>query len=88
MITTAIINLGYLVLNFIIGLFTVEQIFPESAHEAVAGLGGYLGIWSPILPISTLAYLVGIVTIVEISIWSFKTIKWIASHIPFVGGRG
>jgi len=54
----------------------------------MAGLGGYLTMWSPILPISTLIACLTLVFGVEIGIFSFKGIKWIISHIPFIGGKG
>ena len=41
-----------------------------------------------LLPYGTLTIVMGIVIVVEIIIWGWKTIKWIISHIPYIGGHG
>jgi len=88
MIITAIIYLAYFLLSGIIGLFPASTGFPTEAHQAMAGLGAYLGIWSPILPIATLVTVVTLVFSVEIAIFTFKGVKWVISHIPQIGGKG
>jgi len=88
MIPNAIIQIAYSVLSWLIGILPTSTGFPQQAHDAMAGLGGYLTMWSPILPIATLLTCLGIVFGVEIGIFSFKGIKWIISHIPFIGGKG
>jgi len=88
MIVNKIIFIAYTVLSWIIGLFPDSVGFPEEAHTAMTSLGGYLGIWSPILPIDTLLTVVTLTLSVEIGIFGFKTLKWIISHLPWVGGRG
>lgn len=88
MIITGIILIAYSLLSWLIGVFPDSTGFPQDAHTAMSSLGGYMGIWSPILPIATLLVLVGLVFSVEIAIFGFKGVKWIISHIPWIGGKG
>jgi len=88
MIVNGIIFIGYSILDWILSIFPSSAGFPAEAHQAMAGLGGYLGIWSPILPITTLITVVTLVFGVELGIFIFKSVKWIVSHIPQVGGKG
>jgi len=88
MIITGIILIAYQILDWLIFIFPSSSGFPTEAHTAMTTLGGYLGIWSPILPITTLTTVVSFVLAVEIGIFTFKGIKWIISHIPFAGGKG
>jgi len=88
MIISAIISVGYYLLSGIIGILPSSTGFPSEAHAAMSGLGGYLGIWSPILPLATLGTLLTLVFSVEIAIFGFKSVKWIVSHIPWIGGKG
>lgn len=88
MITNAFLTISYSILHWLINILPTSTGFPQEAHTAMESLGGYLGIWSPVLPISTLATVVSFVLAVEVGIFSFKSVKWIISHIPIVGGRG
>jgi len=88
MIVSAFISLAFLILDGIVSLLPNSTGFPQGAHDAVSGLGGYFGMFAPILPMSTLATCVGLIFSVEIAIFGFKSIKWIVSHIPWVGGHG
>jgi len=88
MIFTGILSHGYTLISWVLGLFPSSTGFPFEVHEAMASLGGYVGIWSPILPMKILAFWIGIVLAVEISIFGFRTVKWLISHIPQIGGRG
>lgn len=87
MITTAIINLGYSIINGIIGFFPTGPGFNVEVHDAVTSLGGYLQILDPLIPIATLLTVVSLVFTVEIALFGFRTLKWVISHIPFVGGK-
>jgi len=88
MITTGIINLAYSILNWLINLLPASSGFPTEAHTAMTTLGGYLGIASPLVPIATLLSVLTLIFSIEIGIFGFKTIKWIMSHIPWIGGKG
>ena len=78
----------YNFLHYIITLFPSGTGFPSEVHTAVSTLGGYLHILDPLVPITTLLSCVSLIFGVEIAILGFKTVKWLISHIPFVGGRG
>jgi len=88
MITTLIINLAYSLLSGIIALFPIGEGFPSDAMSAMTTLGGYLRTFDPIFPTQTLITTLTILFLVELAIFAFKTIKWIISHIPWIGGRG
>jgi len=88
MITTAFIDLAYAVLSGLISILPAGGVLPTAVHTATTTLGGYLGALDPILPISTLATTVGIAFAVELGIYGFRTLKWVLSHIPFIGGKG
>jgi len=78
----------YNFLQFLIDLFPVGTGFPSSFHTAVQSLGGYLHILDPLVPISILLTCLTLIFTVEIAIFGFKTLKWVLSHIPFLGGKG
>lgn len=88
MILNALIALALVILNWILILFPASSGFPTEVHTAFSTIGGYFGMFDGILPLSTLGTTVGIVFTVEIAIFGFKTFKWIASHIPWIGGKG
>lgn len=88
MITDAIINLGFTILNWFITLFPVSTGFSTDIHTAFSTFGGYVGMFTGILPYSIIAAAIGIIFAVEIAIFLFKTTKWVISHLPAIGGRG
>jgi hypothetical protein len=88
MIFGAFLNASYYVINFIVSLFPASDGIPQTAHNAVASLGGYLGIFDPLVNFSVMATVVGIIISVELAIFGWKTAKSILSHIPWVGGKG
>lgn len=88
MIITSIILIAYNLLHWLIGILPNSSGFSQQAHEAMVYLGSKFGIFSPILPMSTIATLVTLVFSVEVAIFSFKGVKWVISHIPQIGGRG
>jgi len=88
MITDAIISLGFYILSWILAIFPSSTGLPTEVHTAAVGLGGYFGMFSGVLPMTTLQSTIAIVFAVEIAIFGFKTFKWIASHIPWIGGKG
>jgi len=78
----------YNFLHFLIGLFPVGTGFPTEVHSATTTLGGYVGLIDVFIPVSVMLWCLTFVFGVEIAIFGFKTIKWIISHIPFIGGKG
>jgi len=88
MIFDVILKLGVLILQWVVEKLPTSVGFGTDFHTAMSTLGGYVEIWKPILPMTTLASVILIVMGVELAIFGFKTVKWIISHIPYVGGKG
>lgn len=88
MIGDIFVNIAYWLASTIIGFFPTSTGFPPEVHTAAVALGGYLGMLSPLVPIGTLATCVGIAFTVEIAVFGFRTLKWVVSHVPFIGGKG
>lgn len=88
MIADALIGLPYVILSWFISLLPTSQGFPQELWDAVEGIGGYVSMFSVIMPLEALAATLTIVLAVELGIFGFKTFKWITSHIPFLGGKG
>jgi len=88
MITAWFLELPYYFLAFVIGLLPASEGLPASVVQAATLIGSQIGIFEPIMPLATLGTVLGILFSAEIGVWSWKSFKWIASHIPFVGGRG
>jgi len=88
MITDAIINLAAGLISGIVSVLPDSSGFTDSVLSAAHSLGGYFGIFAPIIPLGTLATAVTLVFSVEIAIFGWKTVKSIVSHIPQFGGSG
>lgn len=88
MIFDALLYLGLLMLDWIVSLFPISTGFGAEFHSAMSLIGGYMDIFTPLIPVSTLISLIGIIMGVELGIFGFKTAKWIVSHIPYIGGKG
>jgi len=88
MLITPLVNFAFYLVAHFIAFFPVGSGFPSDVHTSVVWLGGFFGLINDIVPISTLVTAVGIVFAVEIAIYGFKTLKWIISHIPLIGGKG
>ena len=87
MITDAIINLAYSVISGLINVFPAGSGFPAEVHPASTAIGQYFTLLSPIIPVSTVATVTGFIFTIEIAIFSFKTLRWLMTYIPFVGGK-
>jgi len=88
MIITAFLNILDGFLNLLVFVFPAGSGFPQAVHDAASQVGGYVGILDPIFPIDTLYTILGLVIIIEVAILGFKSLKWLLSFIPFIGGRG
>lgn len=88
MITNEILDLGHYLLGFIIGIIPSSAGFPDTAYTAFNTVGSYFDIWSPVVPIDTVFTCVSIVLSVELGVFGFKILRWIISHIPWIGGKG
>lgn len=88
MILELLSNIGYAIVSSIIGIFPVSTGLPAEVLTSAATIGGYVQVWDVLFPVATFATVITLVFSVEISIFGFKTVKWILSHLPFIGGRG
>lgn len=88
MIVGAFITFITYILSGIVSLLPVSAGFPSDVSSSVVTMAGYVAILNVLLPIPTLATVVGIVIAAELAIFTFKTFKWLISHLPFVGGKG
>lgn len=79
MIGDLIISAGLWVLVTIIGWFPISTGFPSEVLEAATALGGYLDLFSPIVPTDTLLLVIPLAFSAEIAIFGFKTLKWFIS---------
>lgn len=87
MIGDLVLNVVFWFLNFLLSVFPASSGFPPEVLNSATTIGGYLHLVSPILPVSTLLTVVGIVFSVEIAIFGFKTVRWLVGHIPVIGGN-
>lgn len=88
MITTGLINISYYVLNWLISLFPVGSNLPTNVHTGASYLGGFFTLINPLVPTTTLAIIIGLIFTVEIAFFGWRTLKWVLSFIPLIGGRG
>jgi len=88
MIGDLFFNVVYWFASEIIGLFPVSTGLPAAAHTAASQIGGYFGMFSHLIPIGTLLTVLTLVFTVEIGVFGFRTLKWVISHLPFIGGKG
>lgn len=88
MITNILIKLAYILLSTILSLLPTSSGFSSDVLSSATHFGNYFGMFSPIIPLSTLAVAVSVAFSVEIAIFVWKTLKSIVSHIPQFGGSG
>jgi hypothetical protein len=88
MIPDIFLSVVFWLVSGIIGWFPASQGFDPSVYQAAATIGGYTGILSPLVNFTVLASCVAIAFSVEIGVYGFRTLKWVMSHIPFIGGNG
>jgi hypothetical protein len=87
MITTAILNLAYLIVSGIVALFPTSTGFPDAVASAISSVTGYMYVFSPIIPFSTLLTVLQFVVAFEIIVFGFRSAKWIIGHLPWIGGK-
>jgi len=85
---TLLLNAVYSFLQFLIGIIPTGGVFPSEVHSAFSTLGSYVGIMDVFIPLSVLLYCLTAIFTVELAVFTFKTIKWLISHIPLIGGKG
>lgn len=88
MITTAIINLAYTIISGIINRLPSSSGFPPEVIESATYIGGQAAMLNMLIPLDTMATVIGIVYGVEIAIFGFKTVRAVFAYVPFIGGKG
>ena len=88
MITTALLNLAYFLVAGAIAIFPSGSGLPVEVHDAASYLGQYLMLIDGLIPVATLVVVITVTFSAEIAIFGFRTLKWIFSYLPFIGGRG
>lgn len=88
MISNAFIAIALYIVNLVLSIFPSSAGFPASFDTAITQVSGYIGIFSPIFPINTMATILGLVIAFEIAVFTFNGLKWIFSYVPLIGGRG
>ena len=88
MIFTSFVYLASYIIGILVVALPDGTGFPSEITSAFATMGGYIQILDTLLPIGTLASVLAVLIGVELAIFGFKSIRWLVSYIPFVGGRG
>lgn len=88
MIFSTFIYLAAYFLKLVIFFLPTSTGFTSDVTGAFTAMAAYVKLLNTLLPISTMASVLLILTGVELAIFGFKTFKWLISHIPFIGGRG
>jgi hypothetical protein len=88
MIITLLLTFAVFIIETLLLIFPSSTGFPTEVTTAVTTFGSYITIIDAIVPMDTLGYIVGLIIAMELLIFSFKGLRWLISHIPFIGGRG
>lgn len=74
--------------NGLVNMFPLSEGLPPDVMASANYIGGYLVMFEPVIPVGTLSATVALVLTVELAIYGFRTLKWVVSHLPLIGGRG
>lgn len=85
MITTFFLLFANYVISTIVSVLPSSSGLPADVQTSLVTFGGYVGILDPILPVSTMATVFGLVIAFELAIFAFKGIRWVVGYIPFIG---
>lgn len=55
---------------------------PEGISSAIVSMGGYLTSTNQVLPVATIISVLGIILLVETSIFVYKVIMWLIRRLP------
>jgi len=87
MIFSGLVYLSAYILQAITALLPSSDGFSPEVANAFTTMGGYVQILNTVLSITTLATGLTITFSVDNSIFGFKTIKWLISYVPLIGGK-
>lgn len=79
--------LPYRFLSFMIGILPAGHNLPPEILSGAVEVGGTIGIFSPVLPVATLGAALAILFGAQIGIWTWKTLKVLMTHLPWIGGH-
>jgi len=88
MIMDGLIAVVTTIITFIVNLFPSGGGLPQEVHEGAIAIGSYARAFDDLLPIDTLFTVLTLLIIIQLAVSSFYAIRWLISHIPFIGGRG
>lgn len=88
MIADIFLKIPYFFLQWLIGILPASSGFPPEIIDSAVYLGSFMGMFSPLIPIDVMVYTLTLIFTVEIGIFTFKTLRWLFGHIPFIGGKG
>lgn len=88
MIVSAFIIFATYILTLVISLFPDSAGLSSSFQTSADTLGGYVGLINTLLPVDALAFAITTLITVQLSVFGFKTFKWVLSHLPWFGGKG
>jgi len=90
MISSAFIVFASLVISVILLALTPFQGssgFPAGVDSAVAGLNYYISYVDVFFPIAPINAVIMFIISFEITLFTFKLLRWLYSFIPWFGGR-
>jgi len=88
MIADLFFSIVFWLVNGLINMLPASQGIPADAFVALRMIGGDIGMFNGVFPTSTLLLCLTIVFGGAIGIYGFRTLKWVISHLPWIGGRG
>jgi hypothetical protein len=86
MITSIILTLVYYFIYAVISplLLFADVSLPAAVSNAITTAGGYIGIFSVIIPAGDLLTIVALVISIEAVVFFYRIIRWIYNKIPGV----
>lgn len=84
MITTAILNVVFFFLNFLVNLIPVGGSFPSEFTSALSFFIAQAVLWDKFIPVLTIFTILGLVFTFEAGIFAFRSIDWV--YTKFRGG--
>jgi len=88
MIFTIFLTIAYYILGIIINFFPISTGFSTDVYTSFQYFAQQTTILQPIFPFDTMGQVLAILFVVELAIFGFETVKWLISHIPWIGGHG
>jgi len=87
MITDAFAWLGIAMWKTTMSILPTGGAFPQVFHTAAITLGKAFYALNAIVPISDMVFVVSLILTLEIAHYTFKVLRIIISHLPFIGGK-